>query len=143
MVKINSQIKQIKMKNKIKIFSAITMLLMIFVSNQSIKAQDRVQPTWWFGVSGAGNFDFYRGTTQILNNDLTSKYAFTNGFGVAPYISVFAEYRPGPVWGLMFNLAYDAQRGVFDKSNAPAGTSTSLNAEFDYASFEPSLRIAP
>ncbi len=29
------------------------------------------------------------------------------------------------------------------RSDAPAGTSTSLNAEFDYAAFEPSLRIAP
>lgn len=131
------------MKNKTKIFSIVTVVMVVLISNSSIKAQDRVQPTWWFGLSGAANFDFYRGTTQILNNDLTSKYAFTNGFGVAPYFSAFVEYRPGPVWGLMFNLAYDGSRGVFDKSDAPAGYSTSLNAEFDYVSFEPSLRIAP
>jgi len=131
------------MKNRTKMISAITMMLAIIISNESLKAQERVQPTWWFGLSGAANFDFYRGTTQILNNDLTSKYAFTNGFGVAPYFSAFVEYRPGPVWGLMVNLAYDGSRGVFDKSNAPAGYSTSLNSEFDYASFEPSLRIAP
>jgi outer membrane protein OmpA-like peptidoglycan-associated protein len=142
-VKITSQLKQTKMNTKTKIFSAVAMLMVVLISNSSLKAQDRVQPTWWFGISGAGNFDFYRGTAQILNNDLTSKYAYTNGFGVAPYMSVFVEYRPDPVWGLMVNLAYDGSRGVFDKSNAPAGYSTSLDAEFDYASFEPSLRIAP
>jgi outer membrane protein OmpA-like peptidoglycan-associated protein len=131
------------MKKTTKIFSAMALLFAVLISNTSLKAQERVHPKWWFGVSGAGNFDFYRGTAQILNNSLTSEYAFNNGFGVAPYMSVFVEYRPDPVWGLMINLAYDGQRGVFDNSNAPAGFSTSLNSEFDYASFEPSLRIAP
>ncbi|HXB12548.1 MAG TPA: outer membrane beta-barrel protein, partial [Bacteroidia bacterium] len=115
----------------------------IFISTLTVTAQDRVEPTWWFGISGAGNFNFYRGTVQILNNNLTSEYAFENGFGVAPYASIFAEYRPDPVWGLMLNVAYDGHRGMFNKSDAPSGYSTSLNAEFDYISFEPSLRIAP
>ena len=131
------------MKIATKKISIITTFAVILFSNASLKAQERVHPKLWFGVAGAGNFNFYRGATQILNNNLTTQYAYNNGFGVAPYMAVFVEYRPDPVWGLMVNLAYDGHRGEFDKSDAPAGVSTSLNAEFDYASFEPSLRIAP
>jgi len=121
------------------------MMLLVFLSLQSsLKAQDRVRPIWWFGVSGAANLNFYRGTTQVLNDNLTVPYAFNNGFGVAPYFSVFAEYRQNRVWGLMFNLAYDGHRGSFTETDAPEGAAaTSLDAEFDYIEFEPSLRIAP
>src|ERR1700679_3080898 len=131
------------MKNKTKILSTIALLMVVLISNSSLRAQERVHPKWWFGLAGAGNFNFYRGTAQILNNNLTTQYAYNNGFGVAPYMAIFVEYPPDPVWGLMLNLAYDGHRGQFNRSDAPADVSTSLNAEFDYASFEPSLRIAP
>jgi len=131
------------MKITTKIFSTITLLFVVLISNTSVKAQERVHPKWWFGLAGAGNFNFYRGTAQILNSNLTTQYAYTNGFGVAPYMAIFVEYRPDPVWGLMLNLAYDGHRGQFDRSDAPGSVTTSLNAEFDYAVFEPSLRIAP
>jgi outer membrane protein OmpA-like peptidoglycan-associated protein len=129
-----------------KTIKAILMIIgvaLIFSANSPVSAQDRVNPVWWFGVSGGANFNFYRGTAYILNNNLTADYAFDNGFGVAPYASIFTEYRPNPVWGLILNVAYDGHRGIFDRSDAPAGYSTSLNAEFDYLAFEPSLRIAP
>ena len=121
------------------------LLLLAFLSLQSsLKAQDRVSPIWWFGASGGANFNFYRGSAQILNDNVTTSSSFENGFGVAPYVSVFVEYRQNKVWGLMFNVAYDGHRGSFTETNAPAGAAaTSLNAEFDYIAFEPSLRIAP
>ena len=118
-------------------------IAIISIASLSATAQDRVRPVWWFGIAGAGNFNFYRGTAHILNDNLTTEYAFQDGFGIAPYVSIFAEYRPDPVWGLMLNLAYDGHRGVFNRSDAPAGYYTSLDAEFDYIAFEPSLRIAP
>jgi len=130
------------MKNLLKIFSTVSMLAVTLISSAPIKAQDsRVTPTWWFGISGAGNFNFYRGTTQILDNDLTAKYAFKDGFGVAPYFSIFAEYRPGPVWGVMFNLGMDMRRGVFNQDVVNSGAT--LQARYNYLVFEPSLRIAP
>jgi len=132
-------------KKRLGILGKGLMLSLLALSLQSpVKAQDRVQPTWWFGAAGGANFNFYRGTVQVLNDNLTTEYAFENGFGVAPYAAIFAEYRPGRVWGIMFNVAYDGRRGQFNKTEGPTtGTPTSLNAEFDYIAFEPSLRIAP
>ncbi|HTB07391.1 MAG TPA: OmpA family protein [Bacteroidia bacterium] len=128
-----------------RLFGKGLLLLVAFLTMQSaVKAQDRVRPIWWFGVSGGANFNFYRGSAQILNDNTTTPSSFENGFGVAPYFSVFAEYRKSKVWGLMFNVAYDGHRGSFTETNAPDGAAaTSLNAEFDYIAFEPSLRIAP
>jgi outer membrane protein OmpA-like peptidoglycan-associated protein len=131
------------MKTTTKIFSTIALLFVVLISNSSVKAQERVHPKWWFGLAGAGNFNFYRGTAQILNSTLTLDNAFDNGFGIAPYAAVFVEYRPDPVWGLMLNFAYDGRRGQFSRIDAASNVTTTLNAEFDYVAFEPSLRIAP
>jgi hypothetical protein len=50
--------------NKI-VQKVITCFLMIIITVSTVKAQT-TQPTWWFGVSGAANFNFYDGTTQRL-----------------------------------------------------------------------------
>ncbi|HTA28331.1 MAG TPA: OmpA family protein [Bacteroidia bacterium] len=123
---------------------AITIITAVCASTLQVKAQnpDRLQPTWWFGVSGAANFAFYQGSAQSLGNS-KMPYTFSNGHGVAPYVSIFAEYRPDPVWGLMLNLAMDNNHGVFDHNNAPSNVSASFKADFNYVSLEPSLRIAP
>ncbi len=65
-------------------------------NTQKIKGS---QPTWWFGASGAANFNTYRGTTQMLNNSLRVPTAFHKGDGIKPYISLLTEYRPNRVWG--------------------------------------------
>lgn len=123
----------------IRTLSKIVAVAILFISNLSVNAQipDRLRPDWWFGVSGAANFDFYNGTVSKV------PYGFSNGNGVAPYISVFTEYRPGPVWGFMFNVALDDHYGVFNNNDAPAGINPTLKTDLDYISVEPSLRIAP
>jgi len=123
----------------------ITLMLVLISLQTTMKGQtvDRVRPIWWFGIAGAANFNFYNGTAQILNDNLTLPYAFENGFGVAPYVSIFAEYRKNRVWGLMFNVAYDGRMGQFSRIEGPSSPGTSLTGEFDYIAFEPSLRIAP
>jgi outer membrane protein OmpA-like peptidoglycan-associated protein len=133
------------MKRTTKVLSAVALFATVFISNTSVSAQDRVRPTWWFGVAGAANLNFYRGTAQYVSADLTLPNALENGFGVAPYVAVFTEYRPSRVWGLMLYVAYDGRMGQFNRlENGAANTySASLNAEFDYLAFEPSLRIAP
>jgi outer membrane protein OmpA-like peptidoglycan-associated protein len=127
-----------------KKYIGIAVFAIIYISNISVTAQstDRLQPDWWFGVSGAANFDFYNGTVQALG-DSKLQYPFNNGHGVSPYISVFAEYRHNPVWGFMFNVALDEHNGIFNNSDAPATVSQSLRTDFDYIAFEPSLRLAP
>ncbi len=130
-------------KKRMSLLKTGVMLSLAALSLQpTLKAQDRVTPTWWFGISGAANFNFYRGTVQTLNDNLTLPSAFDHGFGVAPYASIFAEWRPGPVWGLMLNFAYDGRQGIFTQA-APGQNGTSLTARYNYLAFEPSLRIAP
>jgi uncharacterized membrane protein len=58
--------------NKI-IPKAIIFLLMVIMAGTAAKAQT-TQPTWWFGLSGAANFNIYNGTTQHLTNSLNRAY---------------------------------------------------------------------
>ena len=121
------------------------LVLLLILAGTTIQAQtiQRTQPTWWFGVSGAANFNFYRGTTQILNETVTTPTAFHKGNGVKPYASVLAEYRPGKVWGGMLNIAYDNRGGKFDEVLAPCDCPANLSTNISYVAIEPSLRVAP
>ena len=100
--------------------SAFIFLLMI-VAGTTVSAQEikRTQPVWWFGQSAAANFNFYRGTTQMLNETTTVPAAFHKGNGVKPYFSLLTEYRPNKKWGGMLNIAYDNRGGKFDGVMAP------------------------
>lgn len=122
-----------------------TLLLLFtfaFITGQSQKTV-RPHPVWWFGESAAANFNYYRGTTQMLNNSLTIPTAFHKGDGVKPYASILAEYRPGKVFGGMLNVAYDNRGGKFDAVVAPCNCPENLSTNISYVAIEPSLRIAP
>src|SRR5579863_1606720 len=82
------------------------MLIFAGVAGNAQKAQ-QTQPVWWFGESAAANINNYRGTTQMLDDNLTVPAAFHKGGGVKPYLSLLTEYRPNKVWGGMLNIAYD------------------------------------
>jgi outer membrane protein OmpA-like peptidoglycan-associated protein len=121
------------------------LLLMLVLSGITGYSQvtTRVHPAWWFGLSGAANFNTYRGTTQVLNNNLTVPTAFHKGSGIKPYASILAEYRPGKVVGAMLNVAYDNRGGKFDEVTAPCNCPANLTTNLGYVVVEPSLRIAP
>ena len=123
---------------------AFLFLVLVFAGITSY-AQNvtRVQPRWWFGQSAAANINYYRGTTQKLNNSLTVPTAFHKGTSVRPYISLLTEYRPGKVWGGMLNVAWDNRGGSFDGVMAPCNCPANLRTKISYLSIEPSLRIAP
>ena len=125
-----------------KIF-VLTLILIGISSMSQAQESKRPQPKIWFGVSGAANLNFYSGTTQMLNSTLTAPGAFHNGFGVAPYASVFLEYRPTPVVGFMLNVGYDGRGGTFKQVMAPCNCPEYLRAMISYLSIEPSLRISP
>jgi len=116
-------------------------VLMSVVAFGTAQAQTITPPTWWFGVSGAANANWYDGTTQTLNNNLIVPTAFHKAFGVRPYASVLLEYRPTPVWGFMLNAAYDGRGAKFDNEVAPCNCLATLNADINYVSVEPSLRF--
>ncbi|MFC4231243.1 OmpA family protein [Parasediminibacterium paludis] len=126
--------------NKILIVM-LSFLLIGFTTNaQTIK---RVQPSWWFGESGAANFNNYRGTTQMLNQNLLVPTAFHKGSSIKPYASLLAEYRPGKILGGMLNVAFDNRGGAFDAVVAPCNCPANLSTKLSYITIEPSLRIAP
>ncbi len=118
---------------------------LIILSGVSLNAQTikRVQPVWWFGLSGAANINTYRGTTQMLNSNLTVPTAFHKGKDVRPYGSFLMEYRPNKIWGGMLNLAYDNRGGKFDGVIAPCDCPADLSTNLSYVSIEPSIRVAP
>ena len=118
----------------------IICMLMMVLATTTIKAQD-IQPTWWFGISGAANFNFYDGTTQRLNNSLIAPTAFHKGNGVKLYGSALVEYRPGRIWGAMLNVAYDGRGGKFDGVIAPCNCPADLSTNMSYFAVEPSLRF--
>lgn len=127
-------------KQKIACLFLFVLLACITGQTQTLK---RPQPKWWFGESGAANINFYRGTTQMLNSNLTVPTAFHKGDGVKPYASLLVEYRPKRVWGGMLNVAYDGRGGKFDEVMAPCNCPANLSTNISYISVEPSLRLAP
>jgi outer membrane protein OmpA-like peptidoglycan-associated protein len=103
----------------------------------------RPQPVWWFGESGAVNFNQYRGTTQMLNEQLTVPAAFHKADGIKPYASLLTEYRPNKTWGGILNVAFDNRSADFNEVMAPCNCPANLSTSLNYVSIEPSLRVAP
>lgn len=128
-------------------FSQQLIMVLLIVSGSSILASaqktNRVQPAWWFGQSGALNFNNYRGTTQMLNSNLSVPTAFHKGNSVRPYISLLTEYRPNKTVGGMLNIAWDNRGGEFNTVMAPCNCPADLSTGLSYLAIEPSLRLAP
>jgi outer membrane protein OmpA-like peptidoglycan-associated protein len=133
--------KHFKISKQLHLF--ILLLFVVISSPAQEQKTARVQPNWWFGMSGAVNFNTFRGSTQMLNSTLSTPTAFHNGKGVKPYASILTEYRPNKVFGIMLNIAYDGRGGKFDQVIAPCNCPADLSTNLSYVVFEPSLRIAP
>jgi outer membrane protein OmpA-like peptidoglycan-associated protein len=102
------------------------------------------KPTWLFGVAAGANFNFYRGTTQRLNDNLTVPTAFHDGDGIGLFAAPLVEYHfPDSVWGIMLQTGYDNRQGDWDQVISPCNCSMDLSTDLSYITVEPSLRIAP
>lgn len=123
--------------------TTITFLMLLVVITITNAQTARVKPVWWFGESVAANFNFFRGTTQTVNSNLTVPAAFHKGTSVKPYASLLVEYRPDNFFGLMLNVAYDNRGGKFDNAMAPCDCPATLTTNLSYITVEPSVRIAP
>ena len=117
--------------------------LFCLISAPKAEESDRVQPTWWLGLSAADNLNFYSGTAQVLNPALTTPAPFHKGFGNGLYIAPHIEYRHDSIWGGMLEAGYDSRRGSFDHVICPCGQNSTLSTTLSYISIEPSLRVAP
>ncbi len=123
----------------------IFLFLALIAAGTTLTAQveKRVRPNWWFGMSGAANFNTDRGLTQQLTTSFAVPTAFHNGNDRRPYGSLLMEYRKSKVVGLMLNVAYDNRGGKFDQVIAPCNCPADLSTNLSYVAIEPSLRIAP
>ncbi len=136
-------IMQSKQKISVLLFSTLIGSLAAYSQNPSSEVMARPKPVWWFGASGAANFNKYRGTTQMLNNSFSAPTSFHKGYGVKPYVSLLAEYRPNDVLGGMLNIGFDNRGGKFDAVMAPCDCEANLSTNISYITIEPSLRLAP
>jgi len=135
------------MTNHIKYISKpFALAALILCGLQSpLQAQDTyTSPSWRFGVAGAGNFNFYRGTTQELNSDLTVPAGFRRGDGLGLFLAPVIEYHKADTrFGLMLQGGYDSRQGSFDQIITPCDCPADLSTNLSYITLEPSLRYAP
>lgn len=133
-------------RNLKKIIRIIILFALILIGSQiSVNAQSQyTTPSWWFGGAAGANFNYYRGTTQNLNSDLTTPSAFYHGKGLGLYLAPLIEYHaPKTVLGFMLQLGYDNRSGKFDQVFTPCNCPADLSVDLTYITIEPSLRIAP
>lgn len=126
-----------------KPFKFLLFLFVLIGSTGLAQNLKRTEPKWWFGLSGAANFNTYRGTTQLLNQSITVPTAFHKGTGIKPYASLLTEYRPNKTVGFMLNVAYDNRGGKFEEVMAPCNCPADLTTALSYVAVEPSFRLAP
>ena len=132
--------------NKLPIKHFILTTLVCFVTQTSVQAQEvqYTKPSWWFGIAAGANFNFYRGSTQVLNESFTPPTAFHDGFGVGLYAAPLVEYhRPDSYFGFMFQTGYDNRNGKFNQVITPCNCPADLETKLSYFTIEPSLRFAP
>jgi outer membrane protein OmpA-like peptidoglycan-associated protein len=118
-------------------------LLLVSISTALLAQEIRPQPKLWFGGAAGANFNWYNGTTQILNENLTSPNPFHRGSGVGTYLAFGLEYRPNPALGGMLYVGFDDRSGKWKDNVEPCGEAGHLATTLSYISIEPSLRISP
>lgn len=96
------------------------------------------------GIAAGANFNFYRGSTQMLNPNFTAPVAFNYADGVGFFIAPLIEYvHPTSGLGVALQVGFDGRQSAFNEEitpcNCPAGLTTKLN----YVTVEPTLRVAP
>lgn len=121
----------------------LTILFAIILFGIQTQAQTTTytKPSWWFGVAGAANLNFYNGSTQHLNSSLMLPRAVHEGTGVGLFLSPTVEYHdPLSNWGFMFKAGYDSRKGTFKTVTSPCNCPEDLTAKISYLTIEPSIR---
>ncbi len=120
--------------NKLPLKYFLLITLVCFITQISVQAQEvqYTKPSWWFGSAAGENFNFYRGSTQVLNENFTPLTAFHNGFGVALYLAPLVEYhRPDSYFGFMFQTGYGNQNGKFSQVITPCNCPADLELKIE------------
>jgi outer membrane protein OmpA-like peptidoglycan-associated protein len=129
------------------LIKCIILLIYIYTGIQTpLHAQvaTYTKPLWWFGAAAGGNINFYGGSTQKLNADLTAPVPFHQGTGLGLYVSPLVEYyRPNGRFGFTFQAGYDSRKGMFKEVFSPCNCPRDLSTKLSYLTIEPNLRFAP
>lgn len=121
----------------------VTLLLFCFTKINA-QIEKYTKPSWMFGVAAGANFNFYRGSTFMLNEVFTPPTAFHDGKGIGLFIAPNIEYhKPGTRLGFIFQVGYDSRQGKFDQVTTPCNCPADLETKLSYITVEPSLRFAP
>ncbi|HEX2898886.1 MAG TPA: porin family protein, partial [Bacteroidia bacterium] len=123
----------------------VAIMVMAGMQGTAIAQSPEYSPaSWWFGLAGGGNLNFYQGSTQRLTNDLVAPMAFHSGIGLGIYAAPLIEYhRATSNWGLMLQAGYDSRRGTYNQEFSPCNCPRDLAVRVGYVTAEPSLRFAP
>jgi outer membrane protein OmpA-like peptidoglycan-associated protein len=128
-------------------FKSLFLLTLLWASVQTpVQAQDikYTKPSWYFGVAGGANFNFYRGSTHQLNSSLTPPVTFHDGYGVGLYLAPLIEFhKPDSRWGFLFQAGYDNRKGSLNQTTSPCNCPADLSTDLNYITIEPSIRFAP
>lgn len=131
-------------KRNMKKILFIVLIALGFQMSSMAQETQYEKPTWLFGVAAGANFNFYEGTTQRLNSNLTVPTAFHDGDGIGLYAAPLVEYHfPNSVWGIMLQTGYDNRQGDWDQVTSPCNCPMDLSTDLSYITVEPSVRIAP
>lgn len=126
---------------------SILIVALVWLSIQApVQAQELqyTKPSWWFGVAGGANFNFYEGSTYKLNSDFTPPATFHEGKGVGLFVAPLLEYhRPDTRLGFMLQAGYDSRKAKFDQVVTDCDCPADLKTNISYITVEPSLRVAP
>jgi outer membrane protein OmpA-like peptidoglycan-associated protein len=144
---IKKELRLVRLPYALSIKSLILCAFIMLGVQISVQAQDSIQyskPSWYFGVAAGGNINFYRGSTQQLNAELTVPTTFHDGTGVGLFLAPLIEYRPANSrWGIMLQAGYDSRKGKFEEVTTPCNCPADLTTDISYITVEPSLRFAP
>ncbi|SFF39398.1 OmpA family protein [Flavobacterium xueshanense] len=114
------------------------------VQAQEAQVIKYAKPSWYFGVAGGVNANFYRGSTNQLNAAFTPPATFHDGDGAGLFIAPLLEYRPATSrWGVMLQAGYDSRKGTFDQVLTACDCPADLSTDLSYITVEPSVRFAP
>ena len=90
--------------------SLFVSVLLIASMQITVQAQQYSKPSWYFGVVGAANVNFFDGSTRQLNAQFTSPVTFHKGRGIGVYAGGVIQYRPATsVLGFMLQGGYDSR----------------------------------
>jgi outer membrane protein OmpA-like peptidoglycan-associated protein len=131
---------------KLPLKSILIIALVWFNSVAPLQAQEiqYTKPSWWFGVAGGANFNFYHGSTNQLNADFTPLATFHDGKGIGLFIAPLIEYhRANTRLGFMLQAGFDSRKAKFDQVKTACDCPADLSANWSYFTIEPSIRFAP